>query len=588
MTDNGCSFQRATVPTSASTVHASSWLARRGLTPTEGAVLLAVGFFTVARGSFTFPTTLRLAVLVLVGLPGLVVLARRVAHRDSPAIALALFMLVALASGLQAVEPLNSVRGDILSYLSVVVLWLAAGWWAAGTWLGERARHALPWVLVTGVAVNATVAVLQIALDIRSGPLGTFAGRGSGLMDNAVYYGSLCSGVAAWAVYRAVREPGLWWMILVGGLSFAAGLSGSRASLAAVVVTGLCMLAIRRNRRAGAALMAAFAGFAFASWFVALVGSGPSLAGRAASVSGDNGRSEIWRYGFQAFRERPIFGWGPNQFGPATWHRYTLEFIRDTGWRDEHQPWTDPHNVVVLVLATMGVVGMLSLLAFLVMALRRVGCVELMVLAGGIAGTWLVQPTRNTLPIAMAALGAAALPIPSPGTESSVAGTSRTASVVACCLAVSLAAYLVAADVRLGRASRSDDATQITAAASWYYRDSVVAEFAASRLALRPVDREASIRWSTLATDYAAYSPRVWSTHAELLLALGELEGASVALSRSLELQLWSPSGRRVSVLYARAVGDEELATSAFDTACALRLTMCLDDSGSEHHGLQP
>lgn len=561
-----------------------------GLSAADCFVLSSAGLFTIARVPTYFPWTLRLALLAVVGMPGAAILARLVLRRDTSACILVLFLLTALVSALLSPEPFNSTIGDLASYLSVLVLFLCAGWWAAGTALSWRARDLLPWVLVTGVALNGLVAALQIAHDVRDGPLGTVQGRASGLMDNPVYYGSLCAGLASWGVFRAARMRSWRWAALVLLLAFASGLSGSRVALAVVLTVALIMVVLERSAAAVIAMAAAVVGFGGASGFAAALGSGASLTGRVAATSGSGGRWSIWQYGLQAFAERPIVGWGPDQYGPATWHRYTSEFVRGTRWNDNHQLWVDPHNILVLLLATVGVVGTGIAAAFALTVVVRRCRVDLLVIALATATTWLLQPARNTLPLVMLTFGAAmsAASARHAGRSDHVEAPSRswTRPQIACLLVgLALGCYVLVGDLRFGRALAANNDAAISDAAEWFPRDPIVASHAASELYRASVDGRArgldsAVRWARRAADRDAHSAQAWTRLASFQMYANDLGSASRSLDMALRQQEWNPSARAAMLRLAQRLGDEGAIASAMAVACDLRLAVCVEENG--------
>src|SRR3989339_1639016 len=73
-----------------------------------------------------------------------------------------------------------------------------------------------------------------------------------------------------------------------------------------------------------------------------------------------------WKIGVQAWQERPIFGWGLNNYYYAFNKYYQAEFL-ENGWQET---WFDnAHNILVNTLATQGAVGILAYLALFGLAI---------------------------------------------------------------------------------------------------------------------------------------------------------------------------------------------------------------------------
>ncbi len=562
---------------------------------TEQAVLAIVGLSTVARASFTtYPTTLRIALFIVVGLPGLVALATSV-RSDRPARWLTAFLAVALVSALWSENVLYALKADLTGSYSWVYLALGAGWWAIGRRLGPSARSLLPWVLLAGFAVNAVMGVVQVVLDIRTGALATFPGRASGLMDNPIYFATFGAGLTTWALVRVVDDERPAWLAVVFGLSFATGLSGSRVATAAVLLLALGVVVWSRRRSTAIAAGVTLVGVVLSSLFTAAFAQN-STAERLSSGEGPGARLEIWRYGFAGWLDRPILGWGPGHYGPATWHRYTVEFVRDTAWSDERQPWVYPHNLGVLLLVTTGALGVLLLVGFLVSGLRRGADRHLLAFVVGAAATYSLQPaTIQTWPIVLIVLGAAmhgdARPDATDTEPRELQSSWTLLTSAGLAVGLLLGGYLVVADYRIGAASERGDLDALESAAAWLPRDPAVASFVALQMEIAGLAGEDrfpdAIEWSSNALAWGPESPMAHSNLAIRQYLDGDLESMRASLDRAIELQEWNPSARRLMVVHALASDDVEAARKAVDDACRLELSIC-DDARRELEALVP
>lgn len=558
-----------------------SWLRGHELTGSDAAILTVSGLFTVARFPMSaLPQVGQLALLVLLGIPGLLVVVRRVGWGDEVAALLGVFVISAAVSASLSPGVRYSLIGDVMAATpSVLVIALVAGWWGAGTALSASARQLLPWVLLAGLAVNALVGMLQIALDITAGPLGTSTGRASGLMHNPIRYAGLAAGLACWTLHRAATVGGRRHLPLVVAVCFAAGLSGSRGAAAIVLAVGAAMVVIRRSKSALSALVAAVAGFAAAAGYVALLSS-RHLVARLEDGDGPGERAAIWRFGLDAWTERPVFGWGPSHFGTAVWPRYSLEFIRDAGAAEGPHLWTDPHNIAVLALVTTGVVGTALVVCFVVAALRRGVDAGLGLIVLGMVSMWALQPPRTTLSIAMLVFGAALVP----GRFGGRVRVGRhpvwlAAGLVGVAVGVMAAAYLVAGDVRLHSALNGDDPLAVERAAGWFHDDPVVAQHVAQWMAAAQArgstEPESAVVWARRAATQDPHNPAAWTRLAEMQLIADDFAGSRSSLDQALALQPWNPTAHRLMLRYAAETGQQDLASDTTAVLCSLGAIEC-------------
>jgi tetratricopeptide (TPR) repeat protein len=91
------------------------------------------------------------------------------------------------------------------------------------------------------------------------------------------------------------------------------------------------------------------------------VSSSPVL-GRFRNLSLDDARAYIWQMSFQGFKERPILGWGPENYGLVFSKYYRPELYAQEPWFDR------AHNIVLDWLVNAGVPGLLSYLGIFVAA----------------------------------------------------------------------------------------------------------------------------------------------------------------------------------------------------------------------------
>ena len=110
------------------------------------------------------------------------------------------------------------------------------------------------------------------------------------------------------------------------------------------------------------------------------------------------------------FADRPIVGYGPNQFRSATLSRYTPSLI--SAMESDiynNEEYLDGHDFVVELAVTVGVVGLGLFLVWLCFCLRR-GTGPLLVFALVLLASELAEPLNPVITtLAFVALGAAAM-----------------------------------------------------------------------------------------------------------------------------------------------------------------------------------
>jgi len=304
------------------------------------------------------------------------------------------------------------------------------------------------------------------------------------------------------------------------------------------------------------------------------VGGGVNTAERFAANSGGE-RAELWRAGLSAFRERPVVGWGLGRVRPAIQHFFSPAFVRLFQTDDFSETWTDVHNVVIQMLVSVGVIGVVLLLAFVVLAGRRADF-TLSLAAVAISINWLLQPTGlYSLAVVALLLGAA-------GTRVSISDDRAhrwlqllTASCVA--LGVFAALFLLVADVRLRAAVQGDDNAGIRSASAWFVDDTFVIDRFVLDSYSRDVAGEGVLREATARhlTELEPDVPTWWAELAMTQWENGDYAGMRTSIDTAMALQ---PNHTRSWVLlaiYARKVGDDRLVLSARKRACDLGAPVC-------------
>ena len=342
----------------------------------------------------------RIAVLLATVPVGLLSLFKSVRCRDRAAILLVAFVAWAAVSAALSSAPGLAYLGSVRRNTSVIIYLGAACVWSIGTRVSRRGQDAVAWAVVGATFFSGVFAVVEIAAQTGSGSFGLSEGRPSGLALHPVYFGGFAAACSGWFAYRLSQRSNRGDVIGLTVSAVLAGLSGSRVALLAVIL--LTVFAAVRSRRVRTAwlMLAVGGGAALATVIHRALGSSDSTLDRP-NASGLGDRFEIWSYAVHAWRAHPITGWGPGRFTPAAGPHVSDSWAA----RFSHN-WADAHNVPLEWLATMGAVGLLLGIGFVVVAGRRArGPMAWM--AAGIALGWLVEPvTAGTLGLAALLLGA--------------------------------------------------------------------------------------------------------------------------------------------------------------------------------------
>lgn len=507
--------------------------------------------------------------LVLVALPlGLVLLAVLCRRRDVAAIVLAAALgWTLLCSGLSPFGRL-AVTGTVGRDLSALTVVGSASFWAIGRTASERGVRVLERVVLWGVAAGALVGVAQVVFSVDTGPLALASGRPIGFMTNPVYFGAVCAaglavGVALWSdtTWRWVVVP-----LFVSGM--AASLSGSRVALGAAVVVVVALVVLRRTRVSGVAALVGITSLVAGVVLDRTVGVGRNAADRLASGAG-GGRTTVWRYGLEAFADRPLVGYGFGEFRPAVQGRFSSEFVRDFAAEEITQPWFDPHNAVITVLVAVGVVGLLLFVGWLFVWGSAVRGPLVWALLP-IVLSWMLQPmSLHTLPLAMLLFGAAGA-----GTVPAVPVVRRRTAAALAALGVVAGVYLLAADISLRRATNDLDGDRAAVAASMFGRDPISGDLVAQTFG-RSGESDEELKWRERVTAWEPDRPHWWSLLAQTQIGLGLLEEAEESVANALELQPYNVRSLNTEAILAIYRDDEARLKAALDELCLVNPAQC-------------
>ena len=347
----------------------------------------------------------RYLVVILIGIVGIPAV---IANRQRPEAKAALVFAAVTASSAAVSGSAWAIFGDFGLGTGLLFVLGLIGSWAVGGISGDG-RHAVVLACCFGAALNATMALAEVLLDLDEVGFGTHPTRASGFIGNPVFLGGYLA-AAAWLVINQHLEDRRWWHLpLLTLLGAGIQLSGSRAALILVVIA--CGLGILRTCRVGLLVLAfAVVGIVGGSGVAAAadVASGTSRVVDSVSSGGTRARLEAWTSARHAVIERPLLGAGPGRFGVATSPHRTLRLAQAEG---TERYFFDAHNLLVEHLVTTGVLGFAALVAWISLVLRRTRPLRdpLAAFGAGLLLMHLVQPQNVVLtPLAFLALGAAA------------------------------------------------------------------------------------------------------------------------------------------------------------------------------------
>ena len=419
-------------------VQALLFLPHETLVPEKAAVLLPLG---------------------ALGLPFLVAMAAGRLGRSASLVwaarsAMAFLAWAALSAALSS-TPESAFFGLYAQMTGWIFLLCVAGAWAVATRLTPTDRSILELAIIVAATGNGIIAVIEQHDNLSSIGLPLYPGylQPIGTLGNPVFLGALLAGALALVAPRFVRSP-LWWSPVVIVLGLGLGVCGERLPLILVVVllVGEVLsagISAHRSGRRGSADMTRslwpillFSALAVGMLVIGSVTAGSNSAtpattsvspGSASPSSPATGattqhggvishiqsstsyetfgqRFDIWAVAVHAFADRPIVGYGPNQFRSATLSRYTPSLI--SAMESDiynNEEYLDGHDFVVELAVTVGVVGLGLFLIWLYFCLRR-GTGPLLVFALVLLASELAEPLNPVITtLAFVALGAAAM-----------------------------------------------------------------------------------------------------------------------------------------------------------------------------------
>ena len=391
-----------------------------GISRAEMAVAgLVVAWLVVASPQFvTLYWAPKVAIALIAVGPGLVALGLAARGGDGAARAGIAFLVIAALATALSPSPLLSLVGPYNDGNGLLFLAVVLGAWALGRRSTARGRDVLVGAILVAAVVNTVMVWLQMSSAFSGDLFERVDGRGVGLLGNPVHTTGFLVGAAAlaaelWptaadahvATGRLDARSRAWLVLMaIAGFASAVQLAGGRIGLVLLVLVAVRTVVRVGPRRAGAVVAMLVLGVVIAT--VALptdTGAADRLATSGQSSLG--GRVDRWRLAVPAVAERPVLGIGPGLYRRATSPHNTPAAARAYGADSLNQ---DAHNLFVQTLVTTGILGLVALLAWLVLAaVGARGPLLWFAIIGG--ASLLVQPPFiGVTPVLALALGAAA------------------------------------------------------------------------------------------------------------------------------------------------------------------------------------
>lgn len=202
-------------------------------------------------------------------------------------------------------------------------------------------------------------------------------------LGNPIYVGGYGLFLFFAAVLLFIKEKNLIWKIslVFFGLLALIGLfySGTRGSmlgffagLGAVLVGGVLLyrdnIKLRKGFGAGLVIMSLVLGVFYVNRASPWVRNIPTIGHlfNSSFFSGTgNSRLIAWKIAFESWKERPVFGWGPNNFFYAFNQHYNPKSL-ESGYGET---WFDnAHNILLNTLAVQGLFGLIAYLGVFIVA----------------------------------------------------------------------------------------------------------------------------------------------------------------------------------------------------------------------------
>lgn len=243
------------------------------------------------------------------------------------------------------------------------------------------------WRNLIRIFLGAGSIVMFIAMIQKVNPqflLNSGSDRSMATLGNAIYVSGY--GLFLWylGLVGLLQEKTHGWKIysLIAALGGFAGifLGGTRGTLIGLVVSiavigMIYMVKLRDHKRIRIGIGAGFAIafgvaillFSFRTTpFVSHLPAVGRLFNTSLTDTSTTPRVMAWGIAVESWKERPVFGWGPNNFFYAFNKHYRPQFL-ESGWGET---WFDnAHNIIMNTLASQGIFGVVTYLAIFIASL---------------------------------------------------------------------------------------------------------------------------------------------------------------------------------------------------------------------------
>ena len=273
--------------------------------------------------------------------------------------------LVLLAPSLNATVPFRALQDCIkLLVMCLIGLCVSRALRHEATAKAFGVSLILAGILAAGLCVYTYIRVMGLAAPTYESDR-VFKGVVSrvGIPLNSIAFTSVFAYIAGMCLIRGNRM--LW---LLGAVLFviASVLTGSRAPIAVLIISGIVLLLL--NGLVGARLLWRVLSWLCVAGVVALLLVGPQYITMKEISSATEGRWDLWWVAWQKFLERPLLGYGYESWRDDMLSRLPGPYVLDSESITNFQGAY--HSEYMQLLAEQGLVGLFPVMAFFLLVLR--------------------------------------------------------------------------------------------------------------------------------------------------------------------------------------------------------------------------
>ncbi len=341
---------------------------------------------------FIFPKVIFLRVVTIIAAACLIIVAlynKQIRYKLSLIHYAVILYIISLGlSSFFGVDPHRSFWGGherMLGLISIMhyALWFFLIGLSVRGWKGERATaikligwRSLWWIFML---ISVVISIVGLAQRYGNGVLfNEGGGRVFSTLGNFIYLGNFMAISMIVAAMLFFLEKNKFKKTLLGAIIALSGLlllySGSRGAilglLAGIFVTGLIAVLKEHThvRKWGIRIVALIIIVVGIVWFSPANDALKKVRGvsRLADITSDSGpRIAAWKTSVSAWKEKPLFGWGHENFYAA----FNKHLIPESLSNSYYESWFDnAHNVLFNTLATAGIFGIIGYLGLYIAA----------------------------------------------------------------------------------------------------------------------------------------------------------------------------------------------------------------------------